>query len=214
MSIAFTYAFMTPFVWSDQSEMGGRDETLAEKNMTRLSELEGYDGAPFRIVGHTDYPALAWGDMIGWIVFMPEILVLTSIKDMHDLDWYADGRLYEGSKAPAFPATSCALTATNPKSVVSASRQKQFCGSRKSALPPFEGGIIDVVNTARQTARSAFHDVQSRGHTVHGGYFYTAGWSGEVPDAIEVSMIGGDGAVTWSEKLTLGPTRYPFDSAE
>ncbi len=56
--VALTYAVMARFVWYDQSEMGGRDEALAEQIMTRLSDLEGYDGAPFRIVGHTDYPDL------------------------------------------------------------------------------------------------------------------------------------------------------------
>ena len=236
--VALTYAVMASFVWSDQSEMGDRDEALAENIMVRLAELEGYDGAPFRIVGHTDYPDLAWGDMIGWTVFHAGNSRPGIFKDMYDLDWYAEGGLYEGPLAcEAFPAEN-SVYLYQGAAYVCLSQSPGFSGNLMCAdsdrpeigrvcvtqtavlrfseicAPPVRGDRIDVIHTATPTIRSAFYDVQSRGHTIHGGCFYTAGWNGEVPDVIDVSMVGGDGAVTWSEKLTLGAARYPFDSAE
>lgn len=236
--VALTYASMAPFVWSDQSEMGDRDEALAGKIMARLTELEGYDGAPFRIVGHTDYPDLAWGDMLGWTVFHAGNSRPGIFKDMYDLDWYADGGLYSGPKAcEAFPAEN-SVYLYQGAAYVCLSQSPGFSGNLMCAnsdkpeigricITPtavlrfsevcaraIRGDRIDVIHTAMPTVRSAFYDVQSQAHTINGGCFYTAAWTGEVPDMVDVSMVGGDGAVTWSEKLALSTTRYPFNGAE
>jgi hypothetical protein len=176
--------------------------------------------------------------MIGWTVFQAVNSRPGIFKDMYDLDWYAEGGLYEGPLAcEAFPAEN-SVYLYQGAAYVCLSQSPGFSGSLMCAdsdrpeigrvcvtqtavlrfseicAPPVRGDRIDVIHTATPTIRSAFYDVQSRGHTIHGGCFYTAGWNGEVPDVIDVSMVGGDGAVTWSEKLTLGAARYPFDSAE
>ncbi|WP_299901105.1 glucosyltransferase domain-containing protein [uncultured Ruegeria sp.] len=233
--VALTYAFMAPFVWSDQSEMGDRDEALAEKIMARVAELEGYDGAPFRIVGHTDYPDLAWGDMIGWTVFHAGNSRPGIFKDMFDLDWYAEGGLYEGPQAcDAFPAAD-SVYLHQDAAYVCLSQSPGFsrdlmcadsdnteigriCITQTAILrfsklcaPPIRGNRINILRTDSPAHRAAFYDVQSRGHTILGGCFYTAGWSGEVPNEIDVSVTTKDGILTWSEKLTLTPKNYPFE---
>ncbi len=66
---ALVLAFTASAFWSDTARSGQRDVELARAIYARLSNLPGYDGGTFRLVGGIKNDELSWGTLASWSSF-------------------------------------------------------------------------------------------------------------------------------------------------
>ncbi|MEX0340701.1 MAG: hypothetical protein AB3N11_16880 [Arenibacterium sp.] len=228
-AFAAVHVMVAAAAWNDQIEMGTRDRALAAQIMARVSNVEGYDGGPFRIVGGTAYPDLEWGDFIGWTSFHPGNPVIGIFKSLFNVPWYAESGLLDGPQACAgFPAYDSVythdeivyvcLSATDgfsDESCVDSGNDEigRICFTRTAVIrfrdacdASARNYSVVVSDMAAADRMTTFNGIDSPGHALEGGCFFTAEWNGPAPTSIAVSYVDGDGAITWSEELLVeGP---------
>jgi len=226
-AFAAVHVMVAAAAWNDQIETGTRDRELAAQIMARVSNVEGYDGGPFRIVGGTAYHDLEWGDIIGWTAFHPGNPRIGIFKSLFNVPWYAEGGLSDGPQACAkFPAYN-AVYMHDRTVYVCLSATDGFSGENCVESGNDDIGRICFTRTAVVRFRDAcetsarndeimisdtdapgrvatFSGIDSPGRSLAGGCFYTADWRGAAPDSIAVSYIDVDGSITWSKNLLIG----------
>lgn len=223
---AAVHVMVAAAAWNDQTELGTRDRELATQIMARVSNVEGYDGGPFRIVGGMAYHDLEWGDIIGWTSFHPGNPLIGIFKSLFNVPWYAEGGLSDGPRACAkFPAYDSvyihdktvyvclsAVDGFTDESCVDSGNADigQICFTRTAVIrfrdacdvsvKNYEISISDMDAPGRATT---FFGMESPGYPLADGCFYTAAWRGAAPDSIAVSYVDVDGAITWNEELAI-----------
>lgn len=225
-AFAVVHVMVAAAAWNDQVEMGTRDRELAAQIMARVSNVEGYDGGPFRIVGGTAYHDLEWGDIIGWTAFHPGNPLIGIFKSLFNVPWYAEGGLSDGPQACArFPAYDSVymhdktvyvcLSATDgfsDESCVDSDNDDigRICFTRTAVIrfrdvcdasaKNYEVVVSDLDAPGRV---ANFSGIESTGYSSANGCFHTADWRGAAPDSIAVSYIDVDGSITWSEEFLV-----------
>lgn len=225
-AFAAVHVMVAAAAWNDQIETGTRDRELAAQIMARVSNVEGYDGGPFRIIGGTAYHDLEWGDIIGWTAFHPGNPRIGIFKSLFNVPWYAEGGLSDGPKACAkFPAYDSVyihdktvyvcLSETDgfsDESCVDSGNDDigRICFTR-TAVVRFRDAcdasaknyeiVVSVSDAPDREVR--FSGIDSPGRSLADGCFYTTGWRGAAPASIVVSYVDVDGSTTWSEEFLI-----------
>ena len=81
-----------------------RDIELARAIYGRISNLPGYDGQAFHVVGAIAYPEFFWGSSIARSVFHENNPEISIFKEIYGLPWKSKSIPFSPTKCPAFPA--------------------------------------------------------------------------------------------------------------
>lgn len=90
--------------WSDTRRTSDRDIELARAIYARITNLPGYDGGPFRLVGGVDAPDLSWGTLASWSSFHGGNPSIGIFRELYGQKDYTASLPASPKACPAFPA--------------------------------------------------------------------------------------------------------------
>ncbi|MCA0273708.1 MAG: glucosyltransferase domain-containing protein [Proteobacteria bacterium] len=105
LSVALTAAVF----WSDTRRIGARDVELARAVYSRLVNLPGYSGGPFRLVGGVADPDTSWGGLASWSSFHGGNPSIGIFRELYRLPDYTASLPASPKACPAFPADGSAF---------------------------------------------------------------------------------------------------------